>query len=369
MLVGRRPTVTAPSWSSGSTPTRRSTIPENVSATILPKTLFGEKYVSLEVPAGPAGRRSRPATRSSSPTSRSSSSRSSTTCSRCCAPCSPEQLNYTLTAVANALEGRGEKIGAELRDPRRLPARSSTRASRRSSTASTSSARSPRSTSRSTPELTRLLRNTVTTTNTFESTEQQVKALFDDVAGFSGTARDVPGGERRQHRHARRPGPQILPLLARYSPEYKCFLAGAVASIHPNEQAFRNKTLHIILETLPRQPRALQRQRPAGDERAPRSVPLLQPACTTPINGKYGQDNLPPRQHRPEAQRRHQLLRAARQARRRRVDRDVVSAPRRTRACSTWPPPRSSACRSRQVPDVTSLLLGPLAQGKAVDVR
>ena len=37
-----------------SSPTRSSTIPSNVTAAILPKTLFGEKYVELDIPADPS---------------------------------------------------------------------------------------------------------------------------------------------------------------------------------------------------------------------------------------------------------------------------------------------------------------------------
>ena len=35
-------------------PSQRHIIPENVTARILPKTLFGEKYVALQVPSSPA---------------------------------------------------------------------------------------------------------------------------------------------------------------------------------------------------------------------------------------------------------------------------------------------------------------------------
>ena len=71
-------------------PDQLHTIPRNVTGAIVPKTLFGEKYVSLVVPADPSPqplaarchdhphRRCRSRCRRSSPTS-----------TRCCAPCSP----------------------------------------------------------------------------------------------------------------------------------------------------------------------------------------------------------------------------------------------------------------------------------------
>ncbi|MFC6931998.1 MlaD family protein [Actinomadura yumaensis] len=66
-------------------PDKAKLIPSNVQARLLPKTLFGEKYVDLEIPAqaGPAGCA---AARSSSRTARrppSRSTRCSTTCCRC----------------------------------------------------------------------------------------------------------------------------------------------------------------------------------------------------------------------------------------------------------------------------------------------
>ena len=48
-------------------PSEIDTIPENVTGSIVPKTLFGEKYVSLEVPEDPSPEHLRAATRSAGP--------------------------------------------------------------------------------------------------------------------------------------------------------------------------------------------------------------------------------------------------------------------------------------------------------------
>ena len=70
-------------------PDEVDTIPANVTGSIVPKTLFGEKYVALEVPAEPAdGPHRGRAPRSSAPRSRSRSRRCSTTSTRCSARCS-----------------------------------------------------------------------------------------------------------------------------------------------------------------------------------------------------------------------------------------------------------------------------------------
>ena len=83
-------------------------IPQNVSAQILPKTLFGEQYVALQVPqrrraAADQGRRRR--SRRTAPRARSRRRRCSATCCRCCTAVQPAELNATLTAIADGAAG------------------------------------------------------------------------------------------------------------------------------------------------------------------------------------------------------------------------------------------------------------------------
>ncbi len=95
-------------------PSQVDTIPANVTASIVPKTLFGEKYVSLIVPDQPSGdpikagatiKRTQVATEVEQvlsdlyPLLRT---------------VSPGELNMTLNALATALEGRGDQIGQNL---------------------------------------------------------------------------------------------------------------------------------------------------------------------------------------------------------------------------------------------------------------
>ena len=56
-----------------------------------------------------------------------------------------------------------------------------------------------------------------------------------------------------------------LRVFARYSTEFPCLLKGIVNAGELQAEAFRGFTLHIVLETLPNQPRRL---RPAGPARA-----------------------------------------------------------------------------------------------------
>jgi len=344
-------------------PDQRETIPANVGAAILPKTLFGEKYVALQVPEQPEGPIEAGATIEQSrvaielekvindlfPLLRT---------------VRPEQLNYTLTAVANALEGRGEKIGEsfetldgylERLNPR-IPAIIDSLDKLGQVSAVYESV---------VPELSRTLRNTVTTTNTFQEREKQIQAFFDDVAGFSGTAETFLRDNGDNIVTLADQGRRILPLLARYSPQYECFLAGAVASIRPNEVAFRDKVLHIILETLPKQPRAYN----AGD--VPRMTDQRGPFphCDTlykAIRGVYGQDNLPPRSIVPQLQDGTNYDAALQK---RAAVGDAVMGTTEQKNVLNLAASVVLGVPVNEVPDVASLLLGPIARGTAVDVR
>ncbi|NHA00704.1 MCE family protein [Nocardioides sp. W3-2-3] len=95
-------------------PDKISEIPANVTGSIVPKTLFGEKYVSLVVPdTGPSGTirvgatidRTKVATELEEVLS---------DIYPLLTTVRPADLNATLTALATALDGRGEQLGKNL---------------------------------------------------------------------------------------------------------------------------------------------------------------------------------------------------------------------------------------------------------------
>ncbi len=96
-------------------PERVKMIPKNVSAQILPKTLFGEQYVSLVTPKNPQR-----AIRTGDviPQDRSTGALESQNVIGDLYPLltavQPAELNATLTALAQALHNRGDKLGQTL---------------------------------------------------------------------------------------------------------------------------------------------------------------------------------------------------------------------------------------------------------------
>lgn len=229
-------------------------IPRNVTASLIPKTLFGEKYVSLDIPRSPA----------------SAHLQDGDTIRRTELPVEvekvlddlypllravrPADVSYTLNALATALEGRGEKIGRAfgtldgylkrtnpqvptlISDLRLLSSVSNTYADVM-------------------PQLAATLRNTVKTGHTLVSKEATLRQLLGDVSSFSDTTRsflDANGNNIIALGKVSRP---TLDLLARYSPEYPCLLHGLVRQTPRLASTFRGFIFHINLETLKRQPR------------------------------------------------------------------------------------------------------------------
>ena len=98
-------------------------IPADVTARLLPKTLFGERFVSLELPGRAVaqerlGRRRRHRPGPQRERHRAAAG-ASTTCCRCCRPSQPQDLAYTLGAVADAAARPRRR---PRRQPRRRPA-------------------------------------------------------------------------------------------------------------------------------------------------------------------------------------------------------------------------------------------------------
>jgi phospholipid/cholesterol/gamma-HCH transport system substrate-binding protein len=272
-------------------PSQLHTIPSNVTGAIVPKTLFGEKYVSLVVPGD------RPA---------STSLRPGATIQRTDVPVEvqkvladlypllrtvqPADLNLTLNAISTALEGRGDALGRDLvtvdRYLKRVNPQIPQIVSDLRLTTTVSNTYSD-----VLPDVSQILRNTIKTTGTLQDRHQQLQTLFTDVSSFSDTAHDFlrqNGANIIRLGQVSRPQAQ---LLARYAPEYPCLLGGLVHAGKREAQAFRGFTLHIVLEVIPHQPRGYTAaDTPVyGDTRGP--------SCLRLPNPPYDQAN--PVRHQP----------------------------------------------------------------------
>lgn len=253
-------------------------IPENVTGAILPKTLFGEKYVSLVVPPEPSSEHITAADTVEQTAVATEVEEVLNDLYPLLRTVQPAELNMTLNALSTALEGRGEQVGEtiEVTDAylRKINPEIPLFIDDLRLASETSDIYAD-----VLPELGTILDNTVITTGTLEDREAKLQALFNDVASFSDTTRTFLRDNGDNLVRSGELGAASFRVLAKYSPEFPCLLGGVVNSGKGQAEAFRNFTLHIVLETIPNQPRGYTpADRPrVGDKRGPNCLNLPNP--------------------------------------------------------------------------------------------
>jgi phospholipid/cholesterol/gamma-HCH transport system substrate-binding protein len=226
-----------------------------VSARILPKTLFGEKYVALVPPEGSEGRH----IRAGDVISRDKTAvgieieKVLNDALPLLQAVDPADLNATLNTLATALEGRGAELGGTLTQldgylkklnpnvPKLMDALTKlTQVSELYGDA--------------TPDLVRALRNLTVTGNTVVEKQAQLQKFFVDVQGLSSTTNTfLKQNEDKVIRLGEVSRP-VLDLLERYSPEVPCFLKVMTETAPILNDTFRDGRLNINLELITNQP-------------------------------------------------------------------------------------------------------------------
>ncbi|WP_183095901.1 MCE family protein [Nocardioides stalactiti] len=259
-------------------PDEIDSIPANVTGAIVPKTLFGEKYVSLVIPpSGASGqlRADQVITKTDMGTEVEEVLNDLYPLLR---TVQPADLNSTLTALATALEGRGSQLGENLETVdsylKRINPQIPALLEDLRLTAQVSDLYAD-----ILPEVAQILDDTVVTTGTLEEKEATLNAALRDIRSFSDTARVFLDRNGALLEEAGELGTTQLRLLARYASEIPC-IAGGLNNIAPRiASMFRGFELHIVLETLPNQPRPYNvNDLPKfGDSRGPRCYSLPNP--------------------------------------------------------------------------------------------
>ena len=271
-------------------PDQLHTIPANVTGEILPKTLFGEKYVALDVPEGDQA----PPIQQGATIQRTQVSIEVEKVLADLYPLlrtvQPADLNVTLNAMATALEGRGQEIGQNLVTVdnylKRLNPQIPQIVQDLRLTAKVSNVYAD-----ALPQIAQILRNTIKTTGTLKGREAKLKALFNDVSAFADTSRQFLKANGDNIIRLSKTSQQQLSVFARYAPEYPCLLKGIVNAGKLQAEAFRGFVLHIVLETLPNQPRGY------NPNDAPRNGDDRGPYCGHLPNPPWNQSN--PVRHQP----------------------------------------------------------------------
>ena len=272
-------------------PDELDTIPANVTGSIVPKTLFGEKYVSLEIPEEAAADHIDAGATIDRTEVSIEVEQVLSDLYPLLRTVQPAEINKTLNALSTALEGRGEAIGENLETVdaylKRINPQIPDIIEDLRLTAQVSDVYADVM-----PEIAAILNNTITTTTTLEGREEKLNKLFDDVSAFSDTTREFLDENGDNIVRLGELGAAQLRVLAKYAPEFPCLTGGIVKAGELQAEAFRGFTLHIVLEPLPNQPRGY------GVNDTPRFGETRGPDCLNLPNPPWTQAN--PVRHQPD---------------------------------------------------------------------
>jgi len=214
-------------------------IPRNVQARLLPKTLFGERYVALVPPvaADPARLRAGDTVHQDRSVQALEVDRVLSDLMPVLQAVRPEKLNATLHALSTALAGRGDQIGRTLvtlnRYVDRLNPRLPTVVHDLRALADASG-----TLNRAAPDVVAVLEDLQTTSRTVTERQSLLGSLFRSTTELADTAEAfLAANESRLIRLSAQSRP-VLGALAEYAPEYPCFFQGMAGLVPRGEQAF-----------------------------------------------------------------------------------------------------------------------------------
>ncbi len=252
-------------------------IPADVSARLLPKTLFGERYVDL-VPredGAASGARASRAIRAGDVIGQDRTTvaieleRVFADLLPLLRTVQPEKLAATLNALATTLDGRGTRLGQNLvlvdryfkeLNPH-LPALQAD-ISGLADLASTYAVAAP--------ELVRAAKALVTTNTTIVQKQDSLRGFFAGTAGFANTTANFLDRNGDRLIQAGRVGRPSLALFAKYSPQYPCMASALTNWVPIIDDAWKNETFHITVEVTPQRPGYQPGEEPAwGEKRGP----------------------------------------------------------------------------------------------------
>jgi virulence factor Mce-like protein len=359
-------------------PDKADQIPANVSARLLPKTLFGERFVSLELPRKPSG-----AVLAAGDVIQQDRTQGSIELEKVLADTMPvlqairpDELAATLNALNQALEGRGRPLGETLTQLNTYldglnPSVPQLRDNLRELVGVANTYE------QAAPDVLTALRNLSTTSRTLVDQRQNLNAL---TTQLTSTSRDTTGFLQANSQNLIRLNDSARPTLdvmAEYSPAYPCFLEGMARFVPRLNQVFGVGTdkpgLHITLEVVPNRGKYTPGEEPKfDDKRGPRCYDtdkIAKPFPQYPPDGGPVEDgsNPPPAAANPSnpggasgpASTSPQSASS---------DLGVVNSPAERDFVSSVLAP-SMGVRPGEVPPWGSMLVGPVLRGAEVSYR
>ena len=268
-------------------------LPSNVTATILPKTLFGEKYVELNVPKEGDGE----------------VLAAGDTIENAALPpevedlidniypllkaVRPQQLSFTLNALSRALDGRGDDLRRNIKVFNRYVGRLNTvntelvgdlvKLGQMSEVYAGAM-----------PDLGTLLNNFSETSGTIVEKQDQLAQVFETAVSFAGTAGEflqVNGQPLIQLNATGRP---LMSMLGTYAGEVPCLTKGISGLLPRLNDAFRDQMLHAQLTLSPRLADGYSSSEVPTTPSLSDNSSLLAPSCRSLPNTGYDASNPAP---------------------------------------------------------------------------
>ena len=225
-------------------------IPSDVSAQILPTTLFGQNYIEFFPSKGATGA-DRLRDGSVIPASRVMTNvelqRILADLYPVLRAIDPADVNATLYALSHALQGKGEDIGQTLETL--------------SNYLETMNSHLPRlktdlrlladvadTYEKAAPDLIDTLENVTVVSRTIKSKDDELEEALGGLTGVAKITRVTLAENKRLLRAQTRSGKPLLKLLATYSPEFPCLFQGIALQIPNTKNVFRPDIIHQTLE-------------------------------------------------------------------------------------------------------------------------
>ena len=271
-------------------PDKVGQIPSDVSALIVPKTLFGQKYVDLQIPKGEVTQ----AIADGDVIEQAKVPAEVETLLNDMYPLlravKPADLSKTLNALATALEGRGEEIGQNLENLNDYLGKLNT-VSPELVDDIVALGEVSDTYADAMPDIGNLLRNAVETGDTIVEKQDQLAKVFSTVSDFSGTAQSFleynGAGLIRLNAEAR----PTMELLSEYSPIAPC-VTKATAKLLPRlNEALRGNTLHGRVMIPVEQPTPYTGSETPDVPSMGDGSSVLAPDCRSLPNTSYGNGN------------------------------------------------------------------------------
>ena len=240
-------------------PSKVKILPRNVTVRMLPKTVFGEKYVDLVLPSHPEGHLADGTVIGVDQTRQTLEiDQALNDLLPVLRTVSPVELNHTLTALGSALNGRGEQLGQTIDQFNRYLRGFNPQLPRLHHDLSALGDVSNTYATAADP-LIRTLGNVAVTSDTIVAEHEQLLRFLTDVASAANDTRDLLATNAHNLIAANHYARPVLTLLARYSPEFPCFFRGyaeLVPRIHdavPKKPGL-NHAAHVVVEFVPSYP-------------------------------------------------------------------------------------------------------------------